>query len=178
MYAKWILQSLIWLVAMGALLLVPAGTLHWLTAWVLLATMAVISISMGWWLAKTDPGLLAERMRVAGQRDQPVADKIFMLALGTFAPIWLIAMGFEHRRQSSEFPISLQVLGFVTVMCSTLFITRVMHEYSFAAPVVKVQRAAIASSLPGLMPGCDIPCTLAPSCFAPGSRCYWVRGGA
>ena len=34
MNAKWILQSLIWLVLMGALLFVPAGTLHWPAAWV------------------------------------------------------------------------------------------------------------------------------------------------
>jgi protein-S-isoprenylcysteine O-methyltransferase Ste14 len=139
MHAKWLLQTLIWLVGMGALLLVPAGTLHWPAAWVFLATMAVISIATGWWLARTDPDLLAERMRVAGQRDQPVADKIFMLALGTVLLLWLIAMGLEYRIRGSDFPISLQVLGFAILVLSTLFITWVMHENSFAAPVVKVQ---------------------------------------
>ncbi len=29
MIAKLLLQNLIWIVAMGALLFVPAGTLHW-----------------------------------------------------------------------------------------------------------------------------------------------------
>jgi protein-S-isoprenylcysteine O-methyltransferase Ste14 len=140
MNAKWISQSLIWLVGMGALLFAPAGTLHWPAAWVFLATMAVISISTGWWLAKTDPDLLAERMRVAGQRDQPVADKIFMLALAIVLLAWLIVIGLEHRLQRSDFPLSLQVLGFAMLILSTLFITWVMHENSFAAPVVKVQR--------------------------------------
>jgi protein-S-isoprenylcysteine O-methyltransferase Ste14 len=140
MNAKWILQSLIWLVAMAALLLAPAGTLHWPAAWVFLATIAIISISTGWWLARTDPDLLAERMRVTGQRDQPVADKIFMLALAIVFPVWLIVIGIEHRLQRSDFPLSLQVLGFAMLVLSTLFITWVMHENSFAAPVVKVQR--------------------------------------
>src|ERR1700691_881821 len=63
MIAKWLLQTLIWIVAMAALLLVPAGTLRWPAAWVFLATLAAIGLSGGWWLARTDPALLAERMR-------------------------------------------------------------------------------------------------------------------
>jgi protein-S-isoprenylcysteine O-methyltransferase Ste14 len=98
MNAKWILQGLIWLVAMGALLFVPAGTLHWPAAWVFLATMAVISIATGWWLARTDPGLLAERMRMAGGQDQPIADKIFMLAIGTVFLLWQVTMGLQRER--------------------------------------------------------------------------------
>ena len=39
MIAKLLLQNLIWIVAMGALLFVPAGTLHWPAAWVFLATI-------------------------------------------------------------------------------------------------------------------------------------------
>ncbi len=140
MNAKWIWQGLIWLVAMGALLFVPAGTLHWPAAWVFLATMVVINIATGWWLARTDPGLLAERMRVTGQQDQPVADKIFMLALGTILLIWLAVIGLEYRLRGSAFPLSLQLIGFALLVLSTLFITWVMHENSFAAPVVKVQR--------------------------------------
>ena len=122
MNAKWLLQTLIWLVAMGALLLVPAGTLHWPAAWVFLATMAAISISTGWWLARTDPDLLAERMRVAGGHDQPVADKIFMLVIGTVFLLWQVTMGLEYRIRGSAFPLSLQVLGFAMLVLSTLFI--------------------------------------------------------
>jgi protein-S-isoprenylcysteine O-methyltransferase Ste14 len=140
MTAKWLLQTLIWLVGMGALLLLPARTLHWPAAWVFLVTIAVISIASGWWLARTDPELLAERMRVVGQEDQPVADKIFMLVLGIVLLVWLIAMGLEHGRHGPALPVSLQVLGFAMLLLSTLFIMWVMHENSFAAPVVKVQR--------------------------------------
>jgi uncharacterized membrane protein YfcA len=63
MIAKWLLQTAIWIVAMGALLFASAGTLHWQAAWVFLGAMAVIGISCGLWLAWTDPALLIERMR-------------------------------------------------------------------------------------------------------------------
>jgi protein-S-isoprenylcysteine O-methyltransferase Ste14 len=139
MIAKWILQSLIWIVAMGALLFVPAGTLQWPAAWVFLASTGIIGLLSGWWLAKTDPGLFAERMRVTARDEQPVADKIFMLAFGVAALIWFIVIGLDHRLHGSDFPLALQALGLAMLLLSTVFIMWVMRENSFAAPVVKVQ---------------------------------------
>jgi protein-S-isoprenylcysteine O-methyltransferase Ste14 len=137
--AKLVLQNLIWIVAMGALLLVPAGTLHWPEAWVFLGTIAVLGISGGLWLAKTDPALLAERMRPMMQHNQPAADKKFMLAFGFVALVWFLAIGVDHRYHASDVPLALQALGWITLVSSTGFIMWVMRENSFAAPVVKLQ---------------------------------------
>src|SRR4030088_1560560 len=92
MIAKLLLQNLIWVAAMGVLLFVPAGTLHWPAAWVFLGTIAVLGIAGGLWLAKTDPALLAERMRPTMQKDQPAADKKFMLVFCFVALIWFLAI--------------------------------------------------------------------------------------
>ncbi len=97
MIAKWLLQTLIWIVAMGALLFVPAGTLHWPAAWVFLATLAVIGLAGGWWLARTDPALFAERMRPPMRAEQPAADKRFVVVFGLTALIWLIVIGLDER---------------------------------------------------------------------------------
>ena len=139
MIAKWLLQNLIWVVAMGALLFASAGTLHWPAAWVFLATSAVIGIGFGWWLAKTDPALLAERMRPMMQKNQPAADKKFMLVFGVIALIWFLAIGFDKRMHASDIPVALQALGLAMLLLTTGFIMWVMRENSFAAPVVKVQ---------------------------------------
>jgi protein-S-isoprenylcysteine O-methyltransferase Ste14 len=139
MIAKWLLQSLIWIVVMGALLFVPAGTLHWPAAWVFLGTMALIGMSTGWRLAKTDPALFAERMRPMMQDDQPAADKKFVLVFGFTALIWFIAIGLDARLNASVFPVALQVLGIAMIVLSSGFIMWVMRENSFAAPVVKLQ---------------------------------------
>jgi protein-S-isoprenylcysteine O-methyltransferase Ste14 len=139
MIAKWILQSLTWIVAMGALLFVPAGTLQWPAAWVFLASTGITGLLSGWWLAKTDPGLFAERMRMTARDEQPVADKIFMLAFGVAALLWFIVIGLDHRLHGSDVPIALQALGLAMLSLSTVFIMWVMRENSFAAPVVKVQ---------------------------------------
>src|ERR1700722_15823081 len=75
MIAKLLLQNLIWIVAMGAMLFVTAGTLHWAAAWVFLSTIAIVGIAVGLWLAKTDPALLAERLHPMMPGRRPAADK-------------------------------------------------------------------------------------------------------
>jgi protein-S-isoprenylcysteine O-methyltransferase Ste14 len=139
MIAKLLLQTLIWIVAMGALLFAPAGTLHWPAAWVFLATIGIFGLAGGLWLAKTDPALLAERMHPVMQKDQPAADKIFMLAFGFVALIWFLAIGLDRRYHASGVPLALQALGLIMLVLSTGFIMWVMRENSFAAPVIKLQ---------------------------------------
>lgn len=139
MIAKLLLQNLIWVVVMGALLFMPAGTLHWRAAWIFLGTIAILGIAGGSWLAKHDPALLAERMHPMMQSDQPAADKIFMLVFGFVALIWFLAIGFDKRYHASDMPLALQVLGFAMLVLSGGFIMWVMRENSFAAPVVKLQ---------------------------------------
>jgi protein-S-isoprenylcysteine O-methyltransferase Ste14 len=139
MIAKWTFQSVVWIVALGALLFVPAGTWRWPAAWVFLAAMTLIGLFAGIWLARTDPGLFAERMRVTAQDEQPAADKTLVLVLGLAGLIWFVLIGIDHRLYGSDFPIALQALGLVMLLVSTVFIMWVMHENSFAAPLVKIQ---------------------------------------
>jgi len=139
MIARLLLQNTIFVVGMGALLFASAGTLHWPSAWVLLATSALLGPLCGWWLYRIDPALLAERLRPVLQRDQPAADKMFMTVFVVAMLAWLCAMGLDRRIQSSEMPVAFQVLGLVLFLASTLFTMWVFRENSFAAPVVKLQ---------------------------------------
>ena len=139
MIAKLLLQNLIWVVVLGALLFVPAGTLHWSAAWLFLATIGILGIAGGFWLARHDPALLAERMRPMMQPDQPAADKTFMLAFGFAALIWFLAIGLDIREHGIRIPWGLQALGFAMLLFSSGFILWVMHENSFAAPVIRLQ---------------------------------------
>jgi protein-S-isoprenylcysteine O-methyltransferase Ste14 len=140
MIAKLLLQNTFFVVAMGALLFASAGTLHWPGAWAFLATSAILGPACGLWLAKTDPALLAERMRLTA-REQPAADKKFMLVFAVSAFVWLVAMGLDRRMQASAVPLALQALGLAMYLLSTGFIMWVFRVNSFAVPVIKVQAA-------------------------------------
>lgn len=139
MLAKLLLQNTLYLAALGAVLFAAAGTLHWPSAWVFLITSAIIGPACGWWLAKNDPALLAERMRPTFQAGQPAADKIFMLAFAAVTLFWLVAMGLDRRGLASDVPLVLQTLGLALYLLSTILIMWVFRANSFAAPVVKVQ---------------------------------------
>jgi protein-S-isoprenylcysteine O-methyltransferase Ste14 len=141
MIAKLLLQNTFFVVALGALLFASAGTLHWPAAWMFLAVSATLGPACGLWLAKTDPALLAERMRPTFQADQPAADKKFMLIFYLVMLVWLVAIGLDRREQASNIPLLLQALGLAMYLLSTAFIMWVFRENSFAAPVVKVQAA-------------------------------------
>src|ERR1700676_945745 len=135
---KLLLQNLLWVAGMGALLCLAAGTLHWPAVWVFLATVAISGVASGLWLARTDPALLAERMRPVMQAGQPAADKTFMLVFGCTALLWFVAMGLDRRVHAAFMPLVLQALGLAMLLAATGFILCVMRENSFAAPVVKV----------------------------------------
>jgi protein-S-isoprenylcysteine O-methyltransferase Ste14 len=139
MIARLLLQNLIWIVGMGALLFLSAGTWHWPAGWIFLAAMATLGLTDGLWLAKSDPDLLAERMSGMMQAGQPTADKIFIVMFGCIALIWFIVIGLERRAQASDMPVILQALGFILLLLSNVFVMWVMRTNSFAAPVVKIQ---------------------------------------
>lgn len=138
MIAKLLLQNLVVVVGMGALLFAAAGTFDWPPAWFYLILSALLGPACGLWLAKTNPGLLAERLKMTAA-EQPVADKLFMAVFMLAIVIWVVVMGVDWRMVASDVPLVLQLLGLAMFFASTGFIMWVFHENSFAAPVVKVQ---------------------------------------
>ena len=86
-------RTVFYLVFVGGLLFVSAGTLAWPAAWIYLALTAVVSIGGGLWLAGHDPALLAERLKPMIQREQKPWDKLFMSILLALWCGWLVLMG-------------------------------------------------------------------------------------
>src|SRR5438445_5211074 len=108
MIVRLLLQNTILTAAIGALLFAVAGTLHWPGAWVFLVTSVLLGPLCGWWLYRIDPALLAERLRPVLQKDQPAADKAFMVVFIAAMLGWLVAMGLDRRHLASDVPLALQ----------------------------------------------------------------------
>lgn len=139
MVSRLILQTFVWFGAMGALLFLTAGTLTWPGAWVYLAVMTGLSLTLGVTLARRDPGLMNERLSSPIQKDQTAADKVLLsiLLLGIFA--WLAFMGFDYRFGWSVVPVWVQAIGALVLLVGLWISYLTMLENSFAAPVVKIQ---------------------------------------
>ena len=141
MLMKWLIQTVLWLGAIAILLFVPAGTMNWTGAWIFLIETFVVSIVLGLWLARHDPELLKERLRLPIQKGQSTQDKIVtglivLLYLGWFAFMALDAVRFKW----SAVPAWLQGPGALGVLLACYIGYLTLRENTFAAPVVKIQK--------------------------------------
>jgi protein-S-isoprenylcysteine O-methyltransferase Ste14 len=128
------------LVFFGAALFIPAGTIHWWRAWVLLGTAAVCVVATMLVIAGNEQ-LLNERYKSPVQKGQPLADKILtLLLLPSFAGL-LISIPldvFRYRLMGSPDAL-LSTLGLVLFVGGWTFMTLALRENTFAAPIVKHQ---------------------------------------
>ena len=103
--------------------------------------MIAISVVLGVYFARIDPGLLRERLKPPIQKDQPFADKLILipLLLLLFGGMGFMAADAARWRWSTT-PPSVQWAGCVLLLAAILFMSWTMRTNSFAAPVVKIQK--------------------------------------
>jgi protein-S-isoprenylcysteine O-methyltransferase Ste14 len=141
MIARMIGITGVWLVLMGVLLFGAAGTLAWPAAWLWLAEFAATSHWLGFWLARADPGLLAERLSPYARRGQSTWDRVFMAAVMIGWCAWLVLMGVDAvRRGWSHVPLWLSVAGAVAIFLCMYLTRGVFAANHYATPVVAIQR--------------------------------------
>jgi len=129
------------LLFLGVILFGAADTLNWPEAWIYLALSAVMSFGGGFWLARHDPALLAERLDSLIQRDQKRWDKILMVVMLALWIGWLILLGLDAKRfHWSDVPLPVQIAGFVLVCLGSYVVWLTFKENSYAAPVIKIQK--------------------------------------
>src|SRR5215469_9956614 len=136
-----IVQTIVWFGLMGAIFFGAAGTIDYVGGWLYLGAMIAISVVLGVYFARIDPGLLRERLKPPIQKDQPLADKLILI------PLLLLlfgGMGFmaadAARWRWSTMPPSVQWAGCGLLLATILLMYWTMRANTFAAPVVKIQK--------------------------------------
>jgi len=122
-----------------ALIFIPAGTLSWPEAWILLLLYgAVVAGIMAWW-KKNAPDLLKERM--TRHKEAKSWDRIIMLAYTLILIIALAIPGFDAVRfRWSSVPLLGKVLGFLGYVPSMGLALWAMKENAFLSDVVRIQQ--------------------------------------
>ena len=138
---KLVIQTIVWFGFMGVIIFGAAGTIDYPGGWLYLAEMIAISIVLGIYFARIDPGLLRERLKPPLQKDQPLADKVILipLLLLLFGGMAFMAADAARWRWSAPPPF-VQWAGCVLLLATILFMAWTMRANSFAAPVVKIQK--------------------------------------
>ena len=124
----------------SGLLFGAAGTIRWPAGWAYLILFFVGALWITLLLARHDPVLLAERMKLPVQKDQPFWDKVFLLAMTVAWCGWMVLMGLDAVRfRWSVMPVWLQCAGGVLMVLLFRVIARVCQENTFLVAVVKIQ---------------------------------------
>jgi len=134
-----IAQNVVWVVLLGLVLFVPAGTLAYSGGWLFVAVMLIGGIWLSLWLYKRDPALLKKRLGGAVQEGQTGWDRVFLLAFIVVFLAWMGFMAWDARQHDFEFPLWAQMLGLVGFIAGLSGGYFTFRENSFAAPVVAMQ---------------------------------------
>ncbi len=138
---KAVVQNIAFTVLLALLLFLPAGTLAWPQGWIFLALFVGCSQATGFWLLKTDPALLAERMKSPFSADQRPRDRAIMVAIMVSLGAWLVFMPLDARRFAwSHTPIWAQAIGAALIVGAFCGWATVLRANSFASVKVRVQQ--------------------------------------
>jgi protein-S-isoprenylcysteine O-methyltransferase Ste14 len=124
----------------AALLFGAAGTFLWPAGWGYLILFFGGALWIVLLLARHNPALLAERMRMPMQKNQPLWDRFFLLAMSIVWCGWLVLMGLDTVRfRWSHMPGWLPWAGGALLVWSLHLSARAFRENPFLAAVVKIQ---------------------------------------
>jgi protein-S-isoprenylcysteine O-methyltransferase Ste14 len=147
------LRSTLGVLALAALLFVPAGTLRfwqgWLFGFVFVAATSALSV----YFLKRDPKLIERRMRAGPLAEQEPSQKIIMTII-FFGFILLMALpGFDQRWHWSDIPAWLAIAGNIGVALSFWIFYIVMRQNSFAASTIRVEpgQPVVSTGLYGIV---------------------------
>jgi protein-S-isoprenylcysteine O-methyltransferase Ste14 len=121
------------------LLLLPAGTLRWPRAWVLLA---VIFVAATFSVYAIPDDLLDERYKGPLQKGQPLVDKVILSAfmISFLSTVALIPLDVFRLHLLPTPGMLVRPTGLILFANGWWILTRALVENAYAAPVVKLQK--------------------------------------
>ncbi len=123
------------------LLFIPAGTMAWWRAWVIIGVISVGMLASTLRMLRSHKDLLAERLKPLLQKGQPLIDKIIVLLflwsyLGLFS---FIARDVFHWHLLSRTGTIVSSFGMVLFFAGARMVSFAVRENRFAAAVVRYQ---------------------------------------
>lgn len=123
-----------------ASIFVAAGTINWPRIWFFLGFYFIAVSALLIWLKRHDPGLLKERMSVAGKKDVKGWDKIIISVYTILLLLmFLVAPLDAVRFRWSRVPPSLQWLAFLGIFASGLIVFWAFRENAYLSGFVRIQ---------------------------------------
>jgi protein-S-isoprenylcysteine O-methyltransferase Ste14 len=137
---QWIRLVVVYLL-IPLILLVCAGDLGWWQAWIYSLLILAAGIGGRIWAEQRHPGLTAERQNIENIQNAKAWDKVLapLMAVSISYPMVIVA-GLDHRYNwSPEFPLWINVIGFILIAFGYAFAAWAVAENRFFSSMVRIQ---------------------------------------
>lgn len=136
----WIRLILTYLL-MPLVLLTIGWDLSWWQGWLYSVLFLVIGIGSRVLAEKRHPGLMAERSKFGKDQNIKTWDKVLapLMAFSLSFPLFIVAGLDHHFGWSPEFPIRLNILGFILIIPGYAFASWAIIENRFFSSVTRIQ---------------------------------------
>lgn len=124
--------------AMGLLLVVPAGTVQYWQAWAYLGVFFGASLLITLYLMKRDPTLLKRRLSAGPTAEKEKTQKIIMLFASVGFITLLIVPALDHRLGWSAVPLYVVILGDILVAVGFYIIFLVYKVNPFTSATIEI----------------------------------------
>src|SRR5271169_6649638 len=126
------------LVVMAAIIFLPAWTLDYWQAWVLVAVFFACTLAVTLYLMKNDPKLLERRVKAGVGAEQERSQNIIQaIAAIVFISIFVVSV-LDHRLAWSTVPPYLTALGHILIALGFYLVFLVFKENTFASGTIEV----------------------------------------
>ena len=126
------------IVALAVLIFLPAWTLHYWQAWILVAVFVACTLAITIYLMRNDPALLERRLKAGPGAEQETSQKIIQaLAIVAFISIFVVS-ALDHRFGWSSVPPYVVALGDILIALGFYFVFLVFRENTFASGTIEV----------------------------------------
>jgi len=125
-------------IVLGLTIFLPAWTLDYWQAWILVAIFFACTLAITLYLMKNDPKLLERRVKAGvGSEQERSQNVIQAVAALVFISIFVVS-ALDHRFAWSTVPLSLIALGDFLIVLGFYLVFLVFKENSFASGTIEV----------------------------------------
>ncbi len=154
-------RAVLGLIAFGALVFVPAGTLRYWQGWVFIVVFAVCTLAPSVYLAVRYPAALQRRMKVGQRAENRPVQRIIIVGAWLMFVVLVVVSVLDWRLGLSTVPVWLVIVGDLVVAVGLLVSQLVVVQNNYAGASIAVEDNQPLVST-GSTAWCAIRCTAPP----------------
>lgn len=135
--ARALVKCILGITLTALVIFLPAGTLSFVSGWVLMGILFVPMLAAGFVMAVKNPSLLEKRLKMDEKQKQ---QKTLVAISGLMFIAGFVVAGLDFRFGWSDMPLSVEISAAVVFLLAYLFYAEVLRENTYLSRTVEIQQ--------------------------------------